>query len=105
MRQFLPLIFLLFFLSHCGSTGFDQILLQKYLAMFQNSGWEAYFNYRRTGVPAFKGGTGVGNNGNIPKRWGYPNSEQNQNGGNWKTAVSNQGFTADDINGVMWLLK
>lgn len=92
--------------KYAGSaTGLNQILLQKYIAMFQNSGWEAYFNYRRTGVPAFKGGTGVGNNGNIPKRWGYPNSEQNQNPSNWKTAVSTQGFESDDINGVMWLLK
>jgi hypothetical protein len=88
-----------------GPQGIQQILTQKYIAMFQNSAWEAYFNYRRTGVPNFKGGTGVGNNGNIPKRWGYPNSEQNQNGNNWRAAVTSQGFAADDINGVMWLLK
>ena len=91
--------------KYTAATGLNQILLQKYLASFQNSAWEAYFNYRRTGVPAFKNGTGIGNNGNIPKRWGYPNSEQNQNSANWKAALTNQGFTADDINGVMWLLK
>ncbi|MBC7758425.1 MAG: hypothetical protein H7069_06185, partial [Phormidesmis sp. FL-bin-119] len=42
------------------------MLVQKYLSFFQNSGWEVYFNYRRTGVPAFSGGIGVGNNGSIP---------------------------------------
>jgi hypothetical protein len=88
-----------------GSEGLKQIVLQKYLAMFQNSGWEAYFNYRRTGIPAFKSGTGIGNNGVIPKRWGYPNSEQNRNAENWKAALTNQGFTTDDINAKMWLLK
>ena len=87
------------------ATGLNQIVLQKYIASFQNSAWEPYFNYRRTGVPAFKGGTGIGNNGNIPKRWGYPVSEQNQNAANWKAALSNQGFQSDDINAVMWLLK
>jgi hypothetical protein len=28
-----------------GAAGLNQILLQKYLASFQNSGWEAYFNW------------------------------------------------------------
>ena len=88
-----------------GSAGLTQILTQKYIAMFQNSGWEAYFNYRRTGVPTFDQGTGIGNNGMIPKRWGYPSSEQNLNATNWKAALSNQGFSSDDINGTMWLLK
>ena len=88
-----------------GATGISQIILQKYLAMYQNSGWEAYFNYRRTGVPAFQGGTGVGNNGIIPKRWGYPVSEQSVNTANWKAALANQQFSTDDINGSMWLIK
>ncbi|MCW3111592.1 MAG: hypothetical protein JWQ09_6098, partial [Segetibacter sp.] len=88
-----------------GAAGLKQIILQKYLASFQNSAWEPYFNYRRTGIPDFKNGTGIGNNGIIPKRWSYPNSEQNQNAPNWKAALTNQGFSADDINAVMWLLK
>jgi len=88
-----------------GATGLNQIILQKYLAMFQNSGWEAYFNYRRTGVPAFQTGTGVGNNGVIPKRWAYPVNEQSVNSANWKAALANQQFSTDDLNGTMWLLK
>ena len=88
-----------------GATGLNQIILQKYIAMFQNSGWEAYFNYRRTGVPAFQSGTGIGNNGVIPKRWAYPVNEQSVNGANWKAALANQQFATDDLNGTMWLLK
>jgi hypothetical protein len=88
-----------------GPTGLQQILKQKYIAFFQNSGWEAYFNFRRAGVPDFKGGTGVGNNGIIPLRWGYPTSEQNQNETNYKAALQSQYGGSDNINGVMWLVK
>src|SRR5579871_475469 len=88
-----------------GATGLNQILLQKYLAFFQNSGWEAYFNYRRTGVPAFQSGVGIGNNGKIPLRLSYPTGEQTYNQTNWQAALQAQGFTTDDINGTIWLLK
>lgn len=88
-----------------GATGLNQILTQKYLAFFQNSGWEAYYNFRRTGVPAFSGGVGIGNNGVIPVRWSYPASEQNINAANWKTAVDRQFAGQDNLNGQMWLLK
>lgn len=88
-----------------NAQGLNQILLQKYLAFFQNSGWEAYFNYRRTGVPTFLTGTGTGNSGRIPKRFQYPGNEQTVNKENWKTAVENQFGGTDDINAEMWLIK
>ena len=71
-----------------GTTGLNRILVQKHLSFFQNSGWEAYCNYRRTGVPAFRGGIGVGNKGTIPKRWTYPARELNRNGINLKAALA-----------------
>ena len=52
-----------------------------------------------------KVGSGVGNNGIVPIRWAYPVTEQQQNTDNWKKALSAQGFTQDDLNQVMWLLK
>jgi hypothetical protein len=88
-----------------NATGLNQILLQKYLAFFQNSGWEAYINYRRTGVPAFLTGTGTGNSGRIPKRFQYPVSEQTTNATNWKSAIQSQFAGSDDINAEMWLIK
>ncbi|HEX7903268.1 MAG TPA: SusD/RagB family nutrient-binding outer membrane lipoprotein [Chitinophagaceae bacterium] len=87
------------------AAGLNKILLQKYLAFFQNSGWEAYYNFRRTGVPAFSTGIGIGNNGQIPKRWTYPSSEQQRNATNLKAALSTQFSGADNINGVMWLIN
>jgi len=92
-------------LSSTPATAIQQIVMQKYLAMFENSGYEGYYNWRRTGVPAFQSGAGVGNNGVIAKRWAYPVSEQTQNVANWKSALTNQGFSADDLNQTMWLLK
>jgi hypothetical protein len=73
--------------------------------MFQNSSWEPYFNFRRTGFPMLTGGVGVGNGGVLPKRWAYATSEQNVNNANWKAAITKQGFTNDDLNGLMWIIK
>jgi hypothetical protein len=92
-------------LSAIQDTAVKQIVLQKYIACFQNSGYEGYYNWRRTGVPVFQGGSGIGNNGIIPLRWAYPATEQTQNKANWSAALSNQSFNADDINQTMWLLK
>ncbi|HEY8657874.1 MAG TPA: SusD/RagB family nutrient-binding outer membrane lipoprotein [Hanamia sp.] len=91
--------------SSTPSTAISQIVLQKYIACFENSGYEPYYNWRRTGVPAFQSGAGVGNNGVIPKRWAYPVSEQTQNKANWSAALSAQQYSADDLNQTMWLLK
>ncbi|QJW89245.1 SusD/RagB family nutrient-binding outer membrane lipoprotein [Spirosoma taeanense] len=93
--------------KYAGNTteGLNQILTQKYLAFFQNSGLEAFFNQRRTGVPTFLTGVGTGNSGQIPKRWRYPNNERTTNGENLNVALAAQYGGVDDINATMWLLK
>lgn len=91
--------------SSTAATAINQIVLQKYIVCFQNSGYEGYYNWRRTGMPAFEGGSGVGNNGIVPVRWSYPVTEQTVNATNWKAALTNQGFSADDLNQKMWLIK
>ncbi|HCT21801.1 MAG TPA: SusD/RagB family nutrient-binding outer membrane lipoprotein [Chitinophagaceae bacterium] len=87
------------------SADLSKIVTQKYIAMFQNSGWEPYFNFRRTGFPTLTGGVGIGNGGVLPKRWAYATAEQNVNNANWKAALTKQGFNNDDLNGLMWLIK
>jgi hypothetical protein len=87
------------------ARGIELISTQKYLAFFMNSGWEPFFNQRRTGFPVFSAtGEGVVNNGRIPKRWMYPESELNLNGNNVREAITRQFPQGDDINGQMWLL-
>jgi len=89
-----------------NATGLNQVLLQKYLAFFQNSGWEPYYNYRRTGVPAFaQGGPGTGNSGIIPKRFQYPRSELTTNEANLNEALQRQFSGTDNINAAMWLIQ
>jgi hypothetical protein len=87
------------------SRGLNQILTQKYLAFFQNSGWEAYYNWRRTGVPDFETGPGTGNSERIAKRFQYPNSELATNEANLKAAVQRQFNGNDDINADMWIIQ
>jgi hypothetical protein len=88
-----------------GTTGLNQILTQKYIAFWQNSTWEAFFNQRRTGVPAFSAGPGSGNGNKIAMRWQYPVAEASANKANYEAAVSSQFGGADDLNGMMWILR
>lgn len=94
--------------AYAGNTeaGLKQILMQKYLAFFQISGQEAYFNYRRTGHPVFDVGPGTGNGNKIPKRWLYPVSEATNNTENYKAALQRQfGAEVDDLNNDLWINK
>jgi hypothetical protein len=86
-----------------GATGLNQILTQKYLSFWQNSTWEAFFNQRRTGVPTFLTGPGIGNGAVIPVRWQYPYGELTTNETNYKAAVTRQFSGTDDLNGQLWI--
>jgi len=87
-----------------NATGLEQILKQKYLSLFQMSGHEAYYNYRRTGIPQFHAGPGTGNGGVIPVRWLYPVSESVNNPENYQDAVTRQfGSSGDNLNSKLWI--
>jgi len=90
-----------------NATGLNQILQQKYVAFFNNSGWEAFYNWRRTGVPNFsQGGAGIGTpNSLIPRRWQYPNDEKLYNTTNCNKAISSQFGASDDLTQDTWLTK
>ncbi len=90
-----------------NADGLTQILLQKYLALAQHSGFEGYYNWRRTGVPTFyQGGPGTGNSGVIPQRFQYPTSERDNNTANYEAALQRQfGNTDDSINDELWIVK
>lgn len=89
-----------------NAIGLNQILTQKYIAFFQNSGFEAYFNYRRTGVPVFHAGPGTGNTGVIPRRWLYPTDESFYNSSNLNSALARQFASGiDDVDNELWINK
>lgn len=88
-----------------NATGLNQILTQRYLSLARNAGLEAYYQWRRTGVPTFSIGSGVGNSGVIPLRYQYPASELSTNKENFTVAVANQYSGNDNINAPMWIIK
>lgn len=89
-----------------GSNALQQILTQKYIASFMNSGWQIFYEQRRTGIPVFDvSGGGVLNNKKIPKRWMYPESELRLNEQHVTEAIKSQYPEGDNINGVMWSIK
>lgn len=89
-----------------AAAALSQIMMQKYISFFMNSHEEAYFNIRRTGLPAIKlDGGGVQNGAVFPKRWMYPQTEIDRNNQPLADAIQRQFPDGDNINGVMWLLK
>jgi hypothetical protein len=87
------------------SKALTLIAEQKYIALFMNSGWEAFMEQRRTGIPVLSVGPGTYNNGLVPKRWLYPQSEYDYNIGNLTKALQNQFGGDDNVNQTMWLLQ
>ncbi len=86
-----------------GTQGLEQILKQRYVAMWQNSGWEPFYQNRRTGIPAFSVGPGTNGQQRLPRRWLYPAAEV-QNNPNAQTAISRQ-FSSDNVFEDTWLTK
>lgn len=91
-----------------ASTAIQQIITQKYISMYMNTGWEPFYEYLRTGFPKFEvAGSGIINQVNgvnaVPKRWMYPIDEYTNNAVNVENAVKSQYPGGDNVNGVMWL--
>ncbi|MCM4167092.1 hypothetical protein KCTC52924_02669 [Arenibacter antarcticus] len=92
--------------QYLPQQGVEMIITQKYISFFMNSGWELFYNQRRTGFPEFAtDGGGILNGGQIPKRWMYPESEIIYNNESLQAAISQQFPEGDNVNGEMWLLK
>ncbi len=87
------------------SNAIPMIIIQKYISFFMNSGWEAFYEQRRTGIPTLDVGPGTSNGGMVPKRWMYPQAEYTINKAHVEEAVQRQYNGDDDINGVMWVIK
>jgi hypothetical protein len=91
-----------------ASKGIEQIITQKYIASFLNSGWNTYYENRRTGFPQFKvnpaTSLNTGHEGVIPVRWRYPQKELDYNTPNVEEAIKRQ-YGEDNVNAKMWLIK
>ena len=87
-------------------TDVETIITQKHIALFLNTGWQGFYDQRRTGFPEFNvDGGGILNNGLIPKRFMYPQNESVNNPENLNNAINSQFPNGDTINGEMWLIQ
>lgn len=82
-----------------GASDLEKIMTQKWFSLISN-GHEAWFNVRRTGLPALQPGPDNLNEGRYPVRYLYPESEQASNSANYQEAVSRMG--PDNINTNVW---
>lgn len=85
-----------------GTNDLTKILTQKWLSLI-NNGHEAWFNIRRTGIPALTPGPDNLNDDNYPVRYLYPESEQAVNNSNYQDAANRMG--GDNINSKVWWEK
>jgi hypothetical protein len=91
--------------TFAAGTALTLIAIQKYIALFMSGGWEAFMEQRRTGIPTLSVGPGTYNNGMVPKRWLYPQSEYDYNPGNLTAALQRQFAGNDNVNSAMWLIQ
>jgi hypothetical protein len=79
-----------------------KIALQKWIAYYFN-GTEAWFDWRRTGLPEVVPGPDNLNGNKVPVRFPYPLAEQSLNSAARQEAVTRQGV--DDLNTRTWVAK
>lgn len=80
----------------------ELIAEQKWIAFFGN-GFEAWNDYKRTGLPKLLPSKDNANSNKIPVRLLYPSIEQSINGENYKSATTQIG--GDNINSKLWWHK
>ena len=77
----------------------QKIALQKWIGLFY-TGFEAWSDWRRTGMPEIVPGPDAANGGKVPVRFQYPNEVKSTNEANYEAAVSRQG--PDGLNTKLW---
>jgi hypothetical protein len=98
-----------------NADGLAQIFTQRYVALFANSGWESFYEWRRSvdatnpnGIPAWSQGNAgsIGTaTGLVPRRWLYPASESTSNTASYNSALTSQFGGTDDVSKDIWLTK
>ena len=85
------------------ATGLQQIILQKWIAFF-TQGYEAWSEWRRTGLPTLTPAVASRiNPPQIPRRVVYPQTEQSFNNANLQAAITTQG--GDLLTSKVWIDK
>lgn len=89
------------------NNSLKQILDQKYVALFW-TGYEAWYEYRRTGYPKLKIGTATSNDHILPTRFQYPDNTANVNIANYQVQLERLRTVyhgGDDMKTPVWWSK
>lgn len=91
------------FIKTGGSyTSLNKILLQKWISLF-GRGFEAWTEYRRTGIPELKPASNAIIE-SVPLRFQYPISEEQTNNSNLQKAIQTLN-NGDALNSKLWWIK
>ncbi|MCD7977387.1 MAG: SusD/RagB family nutrient-binding outer membrane lipoprotein [Tannerellaceae bacterium] len=85
-----------------------QIIMQKYFTTFLQTAFNRYYEYRRTGIPAFPINPLSNRNeptDKMPMRWMYSTQEYSYNTEHVNEAVARQFGGSDTENGIIWILQ
>ncbi|WP_205164641.1 MULTISPECIES: SusD/RagB family nutrient-binding outer membrane lipoprotein [Arenibacter] len=87
--------------AYLGTAGekLEKIALQKWISLFY-TGFEAWSDWRRTGMPEVIPGVDAGNDKLVPVRFQFPNEVKSTNNANYQQAVTRMG--GDDLNTRLW---
>lgn len=86
-------------LSSNSNTAMQQIAYEKWKALYMQ-GWEAWFEWRRTGYPELSPAAEPLTGSEIPVRQGYDLDWSTSNSENYDTAIQQQG--PDDLSTPVW---
>jgi len=82
-----------------ANANMERLIGQKYIAMFF-SGFESWYDYRRTGYPVLPKGPAVKNDGILPTRFEYPLITKATNKANYDAAAAKIG--GDKLTSKVW---
>jgi hypothetical protein len=89
-------------LADAVTVGMGQVISEeKWIALFPN-GFDAWSEWRRTGIPDLKPTPEAFNDGTIPRRYLYPSEESTINEANYTTAVGDLSPATDHNYSRIW---
>lgn len=88
--------------SDASSAGMMQVIAEEKWAALFPDGFQAWAEWRRTGIPELTPSPDALNNGEIPRRYLYPNTEINLNNANYQSGVSSLNPASDNNTSRVW---
>jgi hypothetical protein len=89
-------------LADAATVGMKQVIGEEKWKSLFGMAFDAWAEWRRTGIPTLKPARDYQNAGKIPTRYLYPSEEPNLNGSNYKAAISGLNPGEDQNTARVW---